>query len=203
MRNSSGDVAELGIVVGRAEKVHHLGVGRDVDAVDRDGDVVRPAVAQHGRVEAQALLDGVGEQLSFGDEALPPRAILEEPPDGVGDERGRRLVARDEHHRDESGDLVVGREGAIVQRVTAEVREQTFRHDRADRLLIGTEVGRSDRIAALAHLPQRVGPQLGPVGGGLVGVGHAQRQLLGPVLEPGPVLERQAEQVGEGGDGEG
>ena len=56
------------------------------DAVDRDGDVVGPTVAKDGRVEAQALLDDVGDEVGLGDEALPAGAVLEEPPGRVRDE---------------------------------------------------------------------------------------------------------------------
>src|SRR4051795_9847020 len=70
------------VAIGRTEQVHDLGVGRDLDAMNGDGLVVGAAVAEHRGVEAQALLDGVGNERRFGDEPLPAATVFEQAPDG-------------------------------------------------------------------------------------------------------------------------
>ena len=91
-----GSREDVGVAVRGAVAHHHPGPGgyrrpRQLRVGDR-----LPVETEDRWVVAQRLLDGGLHQGSVSEDGLPAGAILQEPPDEVGDARGRRLVAPDE-----------------------------------------------------------------------------------------------------------
>ena len=100
---------------GRGEPEEELRALGQLDAAERRRARGDPPPHRHRGVEAQRLVDRAGDQLRVGDDRLPARAVLQQPPDQVADQVVRRLVAGEGEREQDRGDLLVAeRLGVLV-----------------------------------------------------------------------------------------
>ena len=200
----AGDVEAIRIVpglrvpVGRAEHHVHLGVDRDVDAVERDGAGVRPEQAVHRSVEAEALLDGVGDEGAVLAQQRHLLGPLQQAVDEVADQQGRRLGPGDEQELAEADDLLLGEPLAVALH-GQQPREEVVRHG-----LAGLD-GRGPTVDVRLEVGE-----VGAVGRDHLGIGRSStlhRHRLGHREHPGAehrdVLLGHAQQPAHHDEGEG
>src|SRR5262245_9283952 len=102
-----GVLEDRGVAVRGAEQQQQVRAGRDRYAADLDRLGRLPPPGDDRGVEAQHLLDGVRDEGGVAAYLLPGVTVGQQLTQGVTDEAGRGLVARDEQFVHDLGHLML------------------------------------------------------------------------------------------------
>jgi len=166
------------VVVGRSHDDQQPRALRDFDAADPRVGHGKPPPRDDGAGQAQALLDGVGDERGVGADVLPRLAVLQQQAQRVGRGVGRRLVRGDHaghHHRvqvgvgDDLGQLLLAADGVLHPAVPGRVGPHLVEHAPGELPELADRLGHRKLLAAGRPAPgvDRVGdgvlPQRGHV----------------------------------------